>query len=337
MKQAIITGSTGFIGSRLTRMLLASGIKVLAIGRKSWKQVDKLRLTLDKNMTYISLNMSEINLLHEKLKKIDYVVHDECVFYHFAWGGYNGLSDLDVAAQVNNINWTVEAFKNAEVLGCSKFVHIGTMEEAFADAYLKLDYKHNDEYNRHVVYSIAKKYAREMLKALSYDFKTDLIVATNSHVMGPNDDKDSFLQKTLIKLINNEKLEFTSGKQIFDVVSVKDCAYAYKLIGEKGKRNKEYWIGSGTPRTLKEYINIMAQLYPSNQLLEFDKVFYNDIKLKLDDFSIKLLQKDTDFIPNQSYEDTVHELFNWLTKNDLNEPQDEQKQDKRVYDQAVAV
>ena len=63
----------------------------------------------------------------------------------------------------------------------------------------------------------------------------------------------------------------------------------------------------------------MARLYPSAQPLEFCKVFYNDVKLELKDFSIDLLQKDTGFIPSQSYEDAVHELYAWLSRKDLNE------------------
>jgi nucleoside-diphosphate-sugar epimerase len=319
MKQAIITGGTGFIGSRLVRMLLDDNIQVLVVGRKEWKNIDNLRLQPNVNLTYLCLDMMDIKYLPEKLNGIGWGVKKECVFYNFAWGGLNQLSDLDINSQIDNIGWTTDAFLSAESIGCSKFVHVGTMEEAFADAYLKLDYNYNDEYNRHVVYSIAKKYAREMLKSLSYGCNTDLLFGTNSHIMGPNDDKDSFLQKTLIKLINNEKLEFTSGKQIFDVLSVKDCAYAYKLIGEKGKRNSEYWIGSGKARTLKEYIEIMAELYPSIQPLEFNKVFYNDVQLNLEDFSINLLQQDTGFLPSQSYSDAVHELYNWLENGNMNE------------------
>ena len=96
------------------------------------------------------------------------------------------------------------------------------------------------------------------------------------------------------------------------MISVSDCAKAYKLIGEKGKKNAEYWIGSGSPRTLKKYIEIMARLYPSSKCLEFDKIPYNDIKLKLGDFSIEDLQKDTGFVATQLYEDIVYELYDWL-------------------------
>ena len=48
--------------------------------------------------------------------------------------------------------------------------------------------------------------------------------------MGPNDDKDSFLQVTLQKLIDNQELIFSSGEQLFDVISLEDCAYGYFLI-----------------------------------------------------------------------------------------------------------
>ncbi len=312
MKQAIITGATGFIGSRLVRLLLDNNIEVLAIGRKAWEDVDPLRLQSNKNLTYLSLDMRNINLLANRIKEKKFKVKKSCVFYHFAWGGEKGLSDFNVGAQLNNVAWAVEVIKIAEFIGCKKFIHVGTMEEVFVKNYLNLDYKKNDEYNRHVVFAVAKKHAREIFKSLSVNSKIDLIFTTNSHVMGPNDYRDSFLQQTLVKLISNTKLEFSSGEQIFDVISVSDCAKAYKLIGEKGKKNAEYWIGSGSPRTLKKYIEIMAQLYPSNRHLEFDKIPYNDIKLKLEDFSIEDLQKDTGFVATQLYEDIVHELYDWL-------------------------
>jgi len=318
MKQAIVTGATGFIGSRLVRMLLGCGTEVIALGRKNWTEIDPKRLKVHKKLTYLKIDMKEISSLHS-IQEQGIKVHESAVFYHFAWWGESGLSDLNVKAQLENIDWTIEAFKVAAQIGCRKFIHVGTMEEAFVDKYLKLDHLKNNEYNRHVVYSVAKKYAREMLKAISANYNLELILATNSHVMGPNDDKDSFLQKTLQKLMNQERLEFTSGEQIFDVISVKDCARAYKLIGEKGVVNTEYWIGSGKPCQLREYVEIMAKLYPSNQNLEFGKVNYNDVMLERKLFSTEALENDTGFRCIQSYQDAVHELYFWLSEGVLNE------------------
>jgi nucleoside-diphosphate-sugar epimerase len=69
--------------------------------------------------------------------------------------------------------------------------------------------------------------------------------------MGEDDDKDSFLQVTLQKLINGEDLIFSSGEQIFDVISLEDCARGYYLICEKGIPGEEYWVGSGEPKKLR--------------------------------------------------------------------------------------
>lgn len=312
MKKAIITGATGFVGSKLTRMLIQNRIHVLAIGRKSWDQVDKRRLEKSEYLQYVQLDMSNIEALPMMVSKMLWDSGSECVFYHFAWGGIEMLSDLDVDAQMRNVGWSVKAMQSAKLMNCKKFIYVGSMEEAIASRYLSLNYHFNSEYNRHVVYSIAKKCAREMLKVFSNSIDIDLVLATNSHVMGANDDKDSFLQVTLSKLINNEELIFSTGEQLFDVISVNDCALAYKLIGQKGLHGSEYWIGSGKPRRLKEYIEIMANLYPSNQELQFGKMPYNDISLNCKDFSIDLLNIDTGFRPLQSYEDAVHELYHWL-------------------------
>ena len=117
--------------------------------------------------------------------------------------------------------------------------------------------------------------------------------------MGPNDDKDSFLQVTLRKLINGDDYTFSTGEQMFDVISVNDCARAFRLIGEYGKAHKEYWVGSGQPRRLKEYVEIMFSLYPSEKELQFGKMPYNDISLMEEDFSIELLSQDTGYKPIQ--------------------------------------
>ena len=314
MKSAIISGATGFIGSKLVNILIDSNIKVLALGRKSWSEVDPKRLQENELLTYCQVNMDEIETLPQKVEALGWS-GDDCVFFNIAWGGKGKLSDLEVEYQINNIAWSANALKAAKKVGCFRFLHVGSMEEAFASKYLELDYHTNSEYNRHVVYSIAKMGSRNLLKILAKEEDIELVVATNSHVMGPNDDKDSFLQVTLQKLIDKgDEFVFSTGEQYFDVVSTYDCAYAYKLIAEKGKAYEEYWIGSGEARRLREYVEIMASLYPTEHELQFGKFAYNDISLTPEDFDIKKLTADTGYTPSMSYEQIVHQLHDWLAK-----------------------
>jgi nucleoside-diphosphate-sugar epimerase len=213
---------------------------------------------------------------------------------------------------MKNVPWSVNAIEVAKAMGCEKFIQIGTMEEAFTYKYLELDYHKNNEYNRHVIYSVAKIAAKKALQLKSSQLGIDLIYVLHSHVMAPDDDKDSFLQVTLEKLLNGDELVFSTGEQLFDVVSAKDCALGYFLICEKGISGSDYWVGSGQPKRLREYVERMYALYPSGKEMQFGKFAYNDIKLSEDDFSIANLVKDTGYMPKMTYEDTVRELYDSL-------------------------
>jgi len=313
MKKAIVSGSAGFVGSKLVQVLLENNVEVLALGRKSWGDVDPSRLSENNNLTYLKIDMSESKLLSEKINELGWSLGDDCVFFNFAWWGIDKVSDSNLKAQMNNAIWAGDALMAVSKLKCNRFIHVGTMEEPIGKAYLDLDYKNDSEFNRHIVYALAKIASRNVIKILAKKYDIDTIIATNSHVMGPNDGKDSFLQETLIKLKNKEEeLIFSTGEQLFDVISVSDCAEAYFLIGKNGIPGSEYKIGSGEARSLKKYVEIMAEMYPSGKKLQFGKFIYNDISIKMKDFSIDLLREHTGFEPRKSYEETVKELYQTL-------------------------
>lgn len=314
MKKVIVTGATGFIGSAFVEYLSKKNIEVLALGRKEFDEVSDSRRKKLQGAQYLKLNMCEISLLEKVLPKIGWVVGDDCVFFNLAWGGESGLSDLNVSAQMRNVDWSVAALEMAQKIGCSRFIQVGTMEEAFTHKYLELDHHKDSQYNRHVIYSVAKIAAKTALEIKSSQLGIDFIYVLHSHVMGPDDDKNSFLQVTLQKLIRGEELIFSSGEQFFDVISVDDCSLGYYLICQKGRPGAEYWVGSGDPRRLREYVERMYALFPSRQEMQFGKMPYNDIILEKEVFSIRNLSADTGFKATMTYEQTVKELHDYLIK-----------------------
>ena len=80
----------------------------------------------------------------------------------------------------------------------------------------------------------------------------------------------------------------------------------------KGKPGSEYWVGSGDPRPLREYVERMYALYPSGKEMQFGALRYNDVVLEKSVFSIESLVKDTGFKPKISYEATVKVLHDHL-------------------------
>ena len=53
IKKEALIGYTGFIGSTLANLLLEKGYKVVAMGRRSFKEIKLERLPKNKNLLYI--------------------------------------------------------------------------------------------------------------------------------------------------------------------------------------------------------------------------------------------------------------------------------------------
>ena len=310
--QIIVSGATGFIGSAFVKNLIDEDFKVIALGRKNFGDILPYRQILLKGASYIKIDLKDIDQLGAKLASRNILLEPNCVFFHLAWGGNLKLSDLDLELQISNVSKSVSALEEALKIGCKKFIHVGSMEEEFALKYLTLDYRNTHYWNRHLIYAIAKISAKNAVMLKSIELGIDFIFVNHSHVMGPGDDKDSFLQVTLQNLLNSNELVFTSGDQNFDVISLSDCIEAYKLICRNGKTGASYWVGSGDPRLLREYVERMYSLFPSNKQLLFGALPYNDVLLEKHVFSTKQLELDTNFKPKMSYEDAVVCLYEHL-------------------------
>jgi nucleoside-diphosphate-sugar epimerase len=309
--KAIVTGASGFIGSYLVAELINKGFKVAAIGRKNIENLTTIRKNLLTGSNYFILDLDNPDQIKSKLKEGGFFGADLKYFFHLAWGGNNGLSDLDVRAQTKNINRTITTYDIAQDLNANRYIFCGTMEESFAEVYENLDYKNHIKYNRHVVYALAKISARNALKIRYLNGGPELIFGTNSHTMGPGDVRDSFLQIFLEKILNKEDIFMSSGEQVFDVINVIDCAKAYFSIAKKGVQGTSYWIGSGDPKKLKEYVEMMNNLF-SPVKIKYGTLSYNDVLLDKKIFNIDKIKLDTGFLPLISFSETVKDLAKYL-------------------------
>jgi len=319
MKKVIITGGAGFLGAKLSETLNNSGYEVLALGRKNYNDINGFRLKQLKNVIYKSCDLSK-DSLDEILENIDWKNKKIDALFHIAWSGKDGLSDLSVQKQFENLSITLKLFENAEKLNIEKFLFTGTMEEFFAEKYLGLDFKEDTIYNRHVIYALSKLWTRKALEKRAFYSKTDVMFLTNSHIIGPGDDKDSFLQVSLSKMIHNQPIVMSSGVQLFDVIDVVDCADTYKAVLENGKRLQNYIAGSGNPQILKNYILEMKNLFSNYEGLTIDSNNSTDVVLSEENFDTSRLVSDTSFTPNISFLESIIRLKDYLTKYDIRYP-----------------
>ncbi len=290
MDKAIITGGTGLVGRSLAKYLANNSVDVLCLGRKNLSKAN-IKNIFGKGVTYLQLDMNNIACLGEMIDEINWKPSNHCVFYHLAWIGEQRLTDGSIEDQLKNVTLASNAIKAAKNIGCSKFVNSGTIEETYAEWHLDKGSKFNSTQEN---YAIAKLASRDMCFMTSYLEKIDYIHTRLSVPLSPDLSIGGYVPQTLKKIISKEGYDLPKNEQLFDVISTKDVASAYYLLGLKGVNKSDYYLGYGKPTTLGNYF-INFEKYTKG--LTIDELDYSHI-FSYHFFNNDLLCNDTGFSPS---------------------------------------
>lgn len=302
IKKAIVTGANGFLGSHLVRELVNNNIKVFSVVRNKKSNIGLVPNSKKNKIIYCDLSKIENITKYIPDRDID-------VFYHLAWEGSSGQFRNDENLQINNALWTINCVKIAKKVGCKKFIGAGSIMEKEV---LSAAYKSNDKLNLGYIYGASKVTAHCISKSVATNIQIDLIWTFITNTYGPGERSPRFINKTLRKIINKENLNFSSGTQIYDFIYITDVAKAFYYIGLQGKSFKNYTIGSGKCRPLKNFIlEIQEEIAPE---LKFNIGVLHSYEsmLSTEDFSTSDLINDTDFRPSISFKQGILNTMSWL-------------------------
>ena len=301
--RAIVTGANGFVGSNLIKKLIEKNVEVLAIDLSFAKpkfETNKLVKTLE-------LSIADVNKLKELVENGYYDT-----FYHFAWVGSAGPLRMDENVQTRNALWTVDCLRTAKEIGCRKFVCAGSIMEFEVHEAI---YAQGSKPGLPYIYGVGKVLAHELCKPVANLIGIDLVWAYITNAYGVGENSPRFINTTLRKMINNEKLEFTSGTQNYDFIYVTDVANAFYLLGLKGKANKGYIIGSGNAKPLKEFILEMTTANSPNNPPQFGDVPFTGVNVPLETFDTTPIIEDCGFKPVVSFAEGTRLTMEWLKEN----------------------
>lgn len=302
MKKAIVTGANGFVGSYLCEKLSQEGIEFFAVVKDRNENIDNIKGL--KGISIIYCDLCEIGLLSQKIND-----RDIDVFFNFAWVGSAGPDRTDEKIQLQNALWTANALRVANELGCKKFVNAGSIMEK--ESYYAV-YAQESCPGLPYIYGVGKLAARGICKPIANSLGIELCWAVITNAYGVGEISPRFVNTTIRKIIAKEPLQFTAGTQNYDFIYVTDVAEAFYLIGERGKANKEYTIGSGKAKPLKEFILEMQQsLAPDNKPI-FGDVPFTGVNMPLEDFDISDIKNDCGFEPKVSFAQGTKLTMEWI-------------------------
>jgi nucleoside-diphosphate-sugar epimerase len=322
----LISGAAGFIGSVLTRKLIKQGHRVIVISRHRFEDLPKVKQKLMAYANFIVCDLDNTERLKRELGVIFKSDHNATQSYgsriciNLAWSGTQGLSDLNTTAQLKNISRTINLLELCKIYSFERFLHIGTMEEYFALDYLQLDHLDTTKFNRHIIHAMCKYHAKTALRAYHKIYNLDVLFATNCHVIGPPDLRDSMLLTLIRDIIDGKReLVFSKGVQLFDVLSVFDLVDYYVDIANNGVKLVDYFLGTGSPQPLKCYIEAVTRTLGYRGSVRFGALGYDDVILPKAQFDITKLRSITNRVPRQSFEDSVRDVYKWLKFGELDD------------------
>lgn len=312
MKRVIITGPTGAIGMALIEYLNQRGIQVIAVvrgdsGRKAQiRESDNVAKVECALAEYDELPIRIRNTILRKQWREDIGVD---AFYHFAWEGTSGESRNDMYLQNRNVTHALEAVDAAAQIGCKTFIGAGSQAE-----YGRFEGRLNAQVpvSPENGYGMAKLCAGQMTRVQCEKYGIRHVWTRILSVYGPYDGMNTMIMSLLAHLAEGNEFPCTKGEQMWDYLYSKDAAKMLYLLGEKGVHGKVYCLGSGTARTLKEYVEIAKKLINPQSEIAYGAVDYAPKQVMYLCADVRELVRDTGYMPDYSFEEGIRETAAWM-------------------------
>ena len=297
MKFAVITGGNGFLGKELVKALLQKGYFVYNIANQI---AEELTDTSYRNILSYTENIAE-----QIEGKIEF-------FFHLAWGGKKKKKRASLSEQLNNICMSEKYVRLAQELEAKRFIYAGSIME-----YECLNNLLRDErtgINLSSTYSAAKLMGHLVTRLNAEVGNLNYIPIIISNIYGETESSPRFINSVVKKMLTEDRIELTQGKQLYDFIYIDDAIEMMIQIAEHGIPFKQYYIGSQEQKPLKEYILQIKDIVRFEGELAFGAVEYHGVPLTYREFNTNAFFEDFTFRPVISFEEGIRKLLNEYTK-----------------------
>lgn len=301
MKKAIVTGANGFVGSALCRELSAQGTEVIAVVRSRDSFLGGIE-TLP-GVRVVCCELADISRLPQIVE-----VRDVGVMFHLAWTGSAGPLRADDGVQLDNVRFACDAVRACEAMGCGRFVFASSIMEYEIDAVMKSDATPGVN----TIYSSAKVAADYMARTVAGAHGVAYIRAVISNIYGPGERSPRLVNTSLRKMLRGERCSFSAGEQMYDFIYIDDAAKAFAAIGDRGTANRTYYIGSLSPRPLKEFLLEMRDEVDPSLEIGLGDIPFTGVSLTYREFDIQAVKNDTGFCPETDFRTGIRQTIKWI-------------------------
>lgn len=301
--KAIVTGANGFIGKQLINGLLNRNYKIVALDIR----FDDSLLS-NKNVTCINVLDKEVLELVSLIPADNY----NC-FFHLAWAGTSGPNRANYEMQLNNVKLACQYVELCSRIGCKRFLYASSINEMETYEYLQSD---DIEPSGGYIYGTGKLAAHLMGETVAKTNNIDFIPVIITNIYGIGEKSARMIYTSIVKLINGEHCSFTEGFQTYDFIYITDAINSIVEVSEKGKPFNRYYIGSGEPKPLREFLLTMRDIVDPKAELGLGDIPFKGIDISYNQFDLKKVEKDTGYKNEISFENGIKMTADWIRNGD---------------------
>lgn len=326
MKNILVTGGYGFIGSCFILQQIKAGNKVINIDKLTYAaNKDNLKeVENDSNYSFIKADISDKEIIHKVFSEndIDYVVN-------FAAESHvdNSIESPNEFIKTN-IDGTFNLLQNALFYHQNKnntliFLHVSTDEVFGSLAYNDPRFDEQTRYNPSSPYSASKAASDHLVRAWGVTYGLPVIITNCSNNFGPRQHREKLIPKIIECCVQEKDIPiYGNGENIRDWIFVEDHCFGISAALEKGKAGETYCFGGDSERTnnrIATYIcEIMDDLKPRKGGVSYKELITyvedrkgHDLRYAIDSTKAK---KELGFKPSAKFETLLRRTVEFYLK-----------------------
>ena len=324
--KVIITGGSGFIGSRLIKRLIESTDHTVL-------NIDNLLIGSNQENVKSFQDNDRYSFIKEDISNSS--IHD--LVSHFK---PNVLMHLAAESHVDRSIENPESFLNTNIFGTFNlleaiknfnikqnkevlFHHISTDE-----VYGELNENENpfsetSNYSPNSPYSASKAASDHLVRAWGATYDLPYIITNCSNNYGPHQHVEKLIPKVISNGLKNQPIPvYGKGKQIRDWLFVDDHADALIKVIEKGKIFETYNIGGNSELRNIDVVKKICSIIEEIKKIDYGEVSKNiiyvsdrpghDFRYAID---AKKIKNDLGWYPKYTFDKGIRETIEWYINN----------------------